>query len=53
MNQKSMEYVYMGIAALIIIMKFTQPERGTWDYFMIAVGFVLIGASLYRLFLKK
>jgi uncharacterized membrane protein YgdD (TMEM256/DUF423 family) len=53
MQNKSMEYVYMGIAALLIIMKLVQPERDLWDYFMIAVGSVLISASLYRLFFKK
>lgn len=48
-----MEYVYIAIAAIIIFSKLQQPERSTWDYGMIAVGLVLIGTSLYRLFLKK
>ena len=43
----------MGIAALIIVMKLTKPVRDMWDYAMIGVGVVLIGASLYRLFIKK
>ncbi len=48
-----MEYVYIAIAAFIIYSKLQQPERNTWDYAMIVVGFILIATSLYRLFLKK
>ena len=53
MQNKNMEYMYMAIAALLIIMKLTQSERDMWDYFMILVGSGLISLSLYRLFLKK
>lgn len=53
MNKKYMEYVYIAIAAIIIYSKLQQPERSTWDYSMIAVGCILIGTSLYRLFIKK
>ncbi len=48
-----MEYVYIAIAAIIIYSKLQQPERSTWDYSMIVVGCILIGISLYRLFIKK
>jgi hypothetical protein len=48
-----MEYVYIVIAILVVINKFTYAERSTWDYFMIALGFLIIGTSVYRLFFKK
>ncbi|MBL7814678.1 MAG: hypothetical protein JNL70_06700 [Saprospiraceae bacterium] len=53
MQNKNMEYMYMAIAALIIIMKLTQAERDWWDYFMILVGSGLISLSIYRLFIAK
>jgi hypothetical protein len=48
-----MEYIYMAVAALLITMKFTKPERDMWDNTMILIGFGLIGLSAYRLFIKK
>ncbi len=53
MNNKSMEFIYMGIAALIIVMKFNKLERDLWDNAMILIGFCLIGLSIYRLYIKK
>lgn len=53
MNNKSMEYLYIGIAALIILTKLTKADRDMWDYTMILVGSGLISLSIYRLYIKK
>lgn len=48
-----MEYVYMGIAVLIILSKLSKPDRDMWDYTMILVGSGLISLSIYRLYVAK
>ena len=53
MNQKSMEYVYMAIGVFILYGKSQKAVLTTWDYVMVALCFVAIGLSIYRLFIKK
>ena len=53
MNQKTMEYVYMAIGVFILYGKSQKAVLTTWDYVMVALCFVAIGLSIYRLFIKK
>lgn len=47
MDKSNSGLFMMGIVVLIIIMNLMKPEKTTWDYAMIALGFVLIGRQLF------
>ncbi len=53
MNKKNLEYVWALVAVFMITTKFNKPERSTWDYGIIALCVIIIGMSLYRLFVKR